>query len=83
MTTRETIRCFVFESFYVDDPDTLSDRASLIERGIIDSTGVLEVIEFLESTFGIAVGDAEVVSANLDSIERITAFVERKQRAAA
>jgi len=53
-------------------------RDSLIESGVIDSTGVLELIEFLEEEFGIAVDDSETVPENLDTIERVVAFVSRK-----
>ena len=61
------------------DPKTLEDDTSLLEHGIIDSTGVLEVIMFVETAFGVTVEDAEMLPENLDSIERIAAFVERKK----
>jgi acyl carrier protein len=76
------IRSFVLENFYVADPAQVPDSGSLLEQGIIDSTGVLEIIGFLETTFGIAVEDEEMIPANLDSIEGIARFVERKQAAA-
>ena len=79
MTLKQQIRDFVTSNFYVAEPATLQDQTSLLEHGIIDSTGVLEVIVFLESTFGISVGDSELLPENLDSIERIAAFVERKK----
>ena len=63
----------------VADPAKLADDASLLDQGIIDSTGVLEVIGFLESTFNITVEDAEMLPENLDSIQRISDFVARKQ----
>ena len=78
METKEKIRAFVTSNFYVSDPATLEDGASLLDRGIIDSTGVLEVITFIESTFGIAVDDGEILPENLDSIDHIAAFVARK-----
>ena len=53
-------------------------RDSLIGSGVIDSTGILELIEYLEQEFGIEVGDTETVPENLDGIDRITAFVHRK-----
>lgn len=73
------VRRFVTSNFYVADPAALADDASLLDQGIIDSTGVLEVIGFVESTFGITVEDAEMLPENLDSIQRISAFVARKQ----
>jgi acyl carrier protein len=73
------VRAFITSNFYVADPAALAEDASLLDQGIIDSTGVLEVIGFLESTFGITVEDAEMLPDNLDSIQRISAFVARKQ----
>jgi acyl carrier protein len=69
------IREYVIASFYVADPAALSDNASLIHEGVIDSTGMLEMVAFLEATFGIAVGDEEMVPENLDSIARAVEFV--------
>jgi acyl carrier protein len=83
MTLQQQIRDFVTSNFYVADPNTLEDRTSLLDQGIIDSTGVLEVIMFIESTFGMTVEDSEMLPENLDSIERIAAFVARKQVAIA
>ncbi len=79
MTLQQQIRDFVTSNFYVADPKALEDRTSLLDQGIIDSTGVLEVIMFIESTFGMTVEDSEMLPENLDSIERIAAFVARKQ----
>jgi acyl carrier protein len=79
MTLKQQIRDFVTSNFYVAEPAALEDRTSLLEHGIIDSTGVLEIIVFLENTFGISVDDSELLPENLDSIERIAAFVERKK----
>ncbi len=78
METRETVRRFMTTNFYVASP-TLSDEASLLDQGIVDSTGVLEVVTFLETTFGVRIDDAELLPENLDSIARIVAFVERKR----
>ena len=82
MELRKQLRDFVTSNFYVTDPDALDERASLLEHGVIDSTGVLEVIAFIEETFGISVEDGEMLPENLDSIERIAAFVARKRQAA-
>jgi len=79
MEIKEQIRAFVTSNFYVADPAALEDDASLLDRGIIDSTGVLEVIFFIEETFGIKVEDSEMLPDNLDSIDRITNFVARKK----
>ena len=79
MALQQQIRDFVTTNFYVPDPKALDDATSLLDHGIIDSTGVLEVIVFIESTFGVTVEDSEMLPENLDSIERIAAFVAKKQ----
>lgn len=79
MNVKETVRQFVSENFYVGDPAALTDDASLLQEGIVDSTGILEVISFLESTFGIQVDDAEMVPENLDTLAGIAGFVARKR----
>jgi len=79
MELKKQVRDFVTANFYVADPKSLEDRTSLLDQGIIDSTGVLEVIMFIESTFGVTVEDSEMLPENLDSIERIAAFVARKR----
>ena len=73
------VRAFVTSNFYVADPETLEDSASLLDGGIIDSTGVLEVIGFIEETFGCTVEDNEMLPENLDSIDHIVKFIERKK----
>jgi len=78
---RSRIREFLTTNFYVAEGTALSDQASLLDRGIIDSTGVMEVIEFLQQSFGIEVRDEELLPENLDSISRIDAFVARKLEA--
>jgi acyl carrier protein len=78
-TLRERVRAFIAENFYVPDMASLSDERSLVESGVVDSTGILEVIAFLETQIGVRVEDAEAVPSNLDSVQNIVAFVERKQ----
>ena len=78
-TTSDLIRKFITTNFYVADADALGEQASLLDEGVVDSTGVLEVIGFIESEFGIAVEDAEITPENFDSIDRIAAYVERKR----
>jgi len=79
MELQQQIRDFVATNFYVADPNSLEDRTSLLDQGIIDSTGVLEVILFIETTFGVTVEDSEMLPENLDSIERIASYVGRKR----
>ncbi len=80
---RERVRGFIAENFYVPDMARLADESSLVESGIVDSTGILEVLSFIESTFEITVEDAEAIPANLDSIRNIVAFVSKKVAARA
>jgi acyl carrier protein len=81
METEEKIRAFITSNFYVSDASALGSDTSLLDSGIIDSTGVLEVIAFLEGDFGITVKDEEMLPENLDTIGRLAAFVTRKKGA--
>jgi acyl carrier protein len=83
MTIQERVRQFVLEYFYVSDLEDLTDEVSLIDSGYVDSTGMMEIILFLEGEYAIHVEDQETIPENLESISRIAAFVARKQRAAA
>jgi acyl carrier protein len=79
---RAQLREFIVERFlFGRAPAQLLDGDSLLERGLIDSTGVLEIVTFLEQRFGIVVDDDELVPENLDSIERIAGYLERKRAA--
>jgi acyl carrier protein len=81
---QQQIRSFILTSFlFTDDPSKLNNSDSLLEQGIMDSTGVLELVAFLESEFGLKIADEELVPDNLDSVDRIVAFVGRKQPAQA
>jgi acyl carrier protein len=77
-TIQHAVRTFVIQNFLFGQGDSLKDDESFLEAGIIDSTGVLELVGFLETTYGITVADADLVPANLDSVERVVAFVSRK-----
>jgi len=79
MEISQQVRAFISSNFYVQDASALADDASLLEHGIIDSTGVLEVITFIEDTFGVTVDDKEMLPENLDSIQRISSFISRKK----
>ena len=75
---KDQVRTFVRTNFYVPESVKLTDGASLLEQGIIDSTGVLELVTYIEETFGISIDDAEMVTQNLDSVDSIASFVGRK-----
>ena len=69
---------YIKKSFVFDDSTNLTKDESLLETGIIDSTGVLELISYIEETFGITVDDEELTPENLDSIDKITSFISGK-----
>jgi acyl carrier protein len=72
------VREFVVQNFLFGQAGQLADDASFLESGIIDSTGVLELVGFLESRYAISIADTELVPDNLDSVQRVTSFVQRK-----
>lgn len=77
------IREYIDANLFIEGGhEALTDEDSFLEKGIIDSTGVLELVNWMEATFGFEVDDTELVPENLDSISRLAAFVERKTRAA-
>jgi acyl carrier protein len=75
---RRQLRQFVVENLLFGQENGLKDEDSFLESGIIDSTGVLELVAFLEKDFGIKVADSELVPENLDSIDRLAAFIARR-----
>ena len=79
MEINTAIRHFIIENFLFEEDENLKNDTSFLENGIIDSTGILELIMFVEETYGISVDDDEMVPENLDSISNITAFIQKKQ----
>jgi acyl carrier protein len=80
---REQLRRFIVENFQFGQATELSDDASLQDAGIIDSTGVLELVTHLEVTYGVSISDEELLPENLDSINRLIRFLQDKLRAGA
>ncbi len=78
---KDQVRGFVIEHFLFGQAAGLQDNASFLEQGIMDSTGVLELVAFLEETFAIKVADEELLPENLDSVDLICAYVGRKRAA--
>lgn len=77
---RATIRTFVIENFLFGDAASMpDDKTSLLESGVLDSTGVLELVGFIEETWGFEMADDDIVPANLDSVTKIAAFVMSKR----
>ena len=80
MSAAVQVRQYILENFqFSTDTSLLGLDDSFLARGLIDSTGMLEVLLFLEESFGIKVADHEMVPDNLDSVNRIAAFIARKQ----
>jgi acyl carrier protein len=74
-----TVREFICSTMLVGLSDqTIEPGESLVQRGVVDSTGVLELVEFLQQHFGIQVADDEITTDNLDTLESIAAFLQRK-----
>lgn len=74
----DNVRGFIVENFLFGDGESLREDTSLMEEGIMDSTGILELLFFIEETFGFSVKDDELVPENMDSLQNITRFVDRK-----
>jgi acyl carrier protein len=79
MDTRQMIRCYIAENFLFSangyDQD---DGVSFLETGIINSLGIMELVQFVEQAFGIAVADEEIVPANFDSVNQLVAYIEAR-----
>jgi len=76
----EKIREFLLENFFFDEDDSdLDNDDSFLEQGIIDSTGILELVDWLGETFSITVDETEITPENLDSVNLIAAYIKRKQ----
>ena len=78
MSHIDTVREFVIENFLFGDGQQLQDDTSFMESGIIDSTGILELITFLEEKYEIKIEDDELIPENLDNLQNVARFVSRK-----
>ena len=80
---RSSIRDFLLENYlFTTDTSAIGVDDSLLGRGIVDSTGMLEIIFFIEEKLGVKVKDEEMIPDNLDSINKIASFVEARRKAA-
>lgn len=80
MSTKQEIKKFILGNYlFTSDESVLNDADSLLQKGVVDSTGMLELIMHLEESYGIKVAEAEMIPANLDSVDAISAYVERKR----
>ena len=79
MAIESKLRSFILENYlFTDDQTALDNSDSFLDKGIIDSTGILELIFFLEEELGIKVEDEEMVPENLDSVNNIVKYVNTK-----
>jgi acyl carrier protein len=78
MSIEEKIRHFIEENFILDGNENLSGEDSLLEKGIIDSTGVLELVAFIEENYSFKIADEELIPENLDSIKSISRFIQER-----
>jgi len=76
---KQQVRGFIASNFIISDLDKLADGASLLEHRILDSTGFIELVSFLEETFKVQIQDDEMVPENLDSLDNIEAYIHRKR----
>jgi acyl carrier protein len=75
--TRSLIRSFIGETFFVEE---FADDDSFLQKGVIDSTGMLELVAFIEDRFEVKLDDAELVPQNLDSLDNLCRFLELKRK---
>lgn len=82
MSTEAVLRTFILENYlFTDDESELNNDDSFLDLGIIDSTGIMEVVLFIEEKFGLEVDDEELLPENLDSINNLVKFIASKQKA--
>lgn len=80
---RSALRQLILQDYlFTDDESALKDDMSFLDEGILDSMGILEIIMFLEEEYGVKTGEDEMVPENLDSINNLLAFIEKKRKAA-
>jgi acyl carrier protein len=79
----KAIRQFILENYlFTDDDAALEDEVSFLESGLLDSTGMMELVMFIEDSFGVTVSDDEMIPDNLDSVVKAAAFAASKVKAA-
>lgn len=79
MSIENQVRDYILDNYlFTDDQSSLNSTDSFLEKGILDSTGILEAIYFIEDEFSIKVADEEMIPENLDSVNNIVAFIEKK-----
>ena len=77
--SKDRVRTFVVENFLFGEGEDLKEDTSFLDEGIIDSTGILELVDFLEEEFEISIDDEELIPENLDSLNNVSAYVDKKK----
>ena len=81
MSIEENVRNFIVENFIFDEnPTPLDNTQSFLESGIIDSTGMLELVSFIEENYSIKMEDEELIPDNLDSVNNVVSYISRKKQ---
>lgn len=79
MSVEQQVREYILENYlFTDDPNALANGDSFLENGVLDSTGILEIIYFIEENFDIKVEDDEMIPENLDSVNNIVSYIDGK-----
>ena len=80
LDSKATIKKFIIENFLFGNADGLNDDTSFLEEGIIDSTGVLELVTYIEEKYTIEIDDEDLIPDNLDSINKIAVYISKKSK---
>ncbi|HWX21808.1 MAG TPA: acyl carrier protein [Candidatus Binatia bacterium] len=78
MQIENQIKQFILKNLYFAEDNALDDNASFLETGVVDSTGVMELVAFIQAEFGVTVKPQEIVVENFDSVRKVARFVRRK-----
>jgi acyl carrier protein len=79
MNVEQEIRTFIVDNFLFGDDAGLREESSFLREGIVDSTGIMQLVSFIQESYGIAVEDEELIPENLDSIKRVASFIRSKR----
>jgi len=81
MSIEERVKNFISENIlFSDNGYPYNENDSFLEKGVVDSMNVMEIVAFVEDTFGVNISDSDIVPSNFDSISNITKFIEIKQK---
>lgn len=80
MNYREDIRTFIVDNFLFGDDGGLKDDSSFLREGIVDSTGIMQLVSFIQEQYLVQIEDDELTPENLDSINKVSAFIQDKKR---